>query len=149
VARQTVRKYTVDASVAVKWYIDEEGSEKARSIKSRFVEGLLELNAPTLLQYEVANALRTHPVAKVDTRHVSNAVKALGSYGFLIHPTLEAWMHAIQLSFSHKISIYDCIYLGVSRMLGCPLVTADERLIRLLPESERDHVLDIAKTEFD
>jgi predicted nucleic acid-binding protein len=43
--------WVVDASVALKWFLDEEGSEHARRLKS-----LEEVIAPDLIVAEVSNA---------------------------------------------------------------------------------------------
>jgi hypothetical protein len=41
-----------------KWYLLGEGSDSAIGIRDRFVTGGLELAVPTLLFYDVMNALR-------------------------------------------------------------------------------------------
>ena len=146
-ASKKIRKYTVDASVAVKWFADEEDSDKASSLKAQFVEGVLELSAPTLLSYEVANALRWHPLVKMGARDVTNALMVLDSYQFLNEPTIQAWSQAIQLSYSHHISIYDSIYVGFARTMDSQLVTADEKLIEMIPATERQRILILATME--
>ena len=47
----------VDASVAVKWFLDERGSAEAKGLRRQFQRGDTELAAPDLLIYEVANAV--------------------------------------------------------------------------------------------
>lgn len=148
-ASKKIRKYAVDASVAVKWFVDEEESDKARSLKARFVEGILQLSAPTLLSYEVANALRWHPIVKLGARGVTNALMVLDSYQFLVEPTVQAWNHAIELSYSREISVYDSIYLGFARTMDVQLITADEKLIGLIPGAERAQVLPLRAMELD
>ena len=148
-ASKKIRKYTVDASVAVKWFADEEDSDKALNFKAKFVEGALELNAPTLLSYEVANALRWHPVVRMHARGVTNALLALDSYQFLSEPPIQAWSKAIELSYSRQISIYDSIYLGFAMTMDSKLVTAEEKLIEMIPTAERNRILTLTTLELN
>ncbi len=47
----------VDASVVVKWFVKEEGSEEALRLRDRYVEGEIQIIAPELITFEVLNAL--------------------------------------------------------------------------------------------
>ncbi|MBW1669419.1 MAG: type II toxin-antitoxin system VapC family toxin, partial [Deltaproteobacteria bacterium] len=53
-----VEKAVVDASVVVKWFVEEEGSEEALAIRRRYIEEEVEIVAPELIHFEVLNALR-------------------------------------------------------------------------------------------
>ncbi|HEC40443.1 MAG TPA: PIN domain-containing protein, partial [bacterium] len=48
----------IDANVVVKWFIEENDSDKARFLRDKFIEGKIELIIPTLLYFEVLNALK-------------------------------------------------------------------------------------------
>ena len=148
-ARKKIQSYVVDASVAVKWFVDEEGSDKARLVRDNFVTGQLDLAAPDLLRYEVVNALRFHPVAEIDGAALAKSLDAIENYQFLVKPSREAWSRAIQLSYSSKISLYDAVYLGVSHIMKSPLLTADEKLINILPADEKTKVVPLAKLNLD
>ncbi|MBU2559444.1 type II toxin-antitoxin system VapC family toxin, partial [archaeon] len=54
-------KIVVDASVVAKWFLEEVHSEMAEAIRKDYADGLLDLAAPSLLPYEVLNALRYNP----------------------------------------------------------------------------------------
>jgi len=47
----------VDASVVVKWFVEEENSSKAIEIRDKYVNAELKLIAPEILLFEVLNAL--------------------------------------------------------------------------------------------
>lgn len=47
----------VDASVALKWFVDEPDSAPALALRNAHIAGQSPLVAPDLLIYEVANAL--------------------------------------------------------------------------------------------
>src|ERR1700756_973910 len=48
----------MDASVAVKWFLEEEYGDEAIRLQSDFFEGTLSLRVPSILPYEVLNALQ-------------------------------------------------------------------------------------------
>ena len=55
----SVRRVVIDASVVLKWRLrDEEATDKADALLDDFLAGNMLLLAPTLLDYEIANALR-------------------------------------------------------------------------------------------
>ena len=43
----------IDASVVVKWFIEENDSDKALLLRDRFIDGKVELYIPILLYFEV------------------------------------------------------------------------------------------------
>jgi len=43
----------IDASVAVKWFVEEHGTQKALELRDRYIDGELKLIAPQLFPYEV------------------------------------------------------------------------------------------------
>src|SRR3972149_1304651 len=60
------KKIVVDASVAAKWYVPEEHSEQALELRDDFRSRRVDLIAPHLLLYEVANGLRYSPELSPD-----------------------------------------------------------------------------------
>ncbi|NNM74104.1 type II toxin-antitoxin system VapC family toxin [Enterovirga sp. DB1703] len=119
----------VDASVAVKWFVREEHSDRAREL----AESGAHLIAPRLIQLEVANALRR----KVRDR-VMAAEQALGRMAVLASyldrlvdeqdVLTAAFMRAAALDHP----IYDLIYLETARRYDAVMVTADQRLVQKL-----------------
>jgi predicted nucleic acid-binding protein len=147
-AREKIRAYVLDASVAVKWFVDEQGSEKATQLREMYVDGKVDFAAPDLLKYEVANALRSHPIAQIDRATLTKALEALDSYQFLTVPPKEAWNVAVELTYTSGISLYDGLYVGLSLALRNPLVTADEKLINALSPDHKKHSVLLNTMEF-
>lgn len=114
----------VDASVAVKWVLEEEGSERARALRSA------ELWAPDLILLEVFNAVHkrvrqrlAQPDQLAPTASALRAVFAgLAETGRLIDQAA-----ALAQEVDHPID--DCVYLALARQDGRILVTADRRLL--------------------
>jgi len=40
---------------------------------------------------------------------------------------------AIALATQNRIGIYDCLYLALAEQEQCPIVSADEKLVRMFP----------------
>src|SRR2546428_11617331 len=55
------RELVFDSSVAVKWFSEEEDTDKALLLKEKHVQGSARLRASDLLYYEVTNALHFKP----------------------------------------------------------------------------------------
>lgn len=129
--------FIADASVVVKWFVDEDDSDKARKIKRRYEEGKLNLVTPRLVEYEVSNALRFHPIAKRTTREVLGAISVVRRLAIMVDPSEGAWAKAIELSLSEGISVYDAIYLALAAASQGKMVTSDVILGDKLSENAR------------
>ena len=114
----------VDASVALKWVIQEDGSDDALALRGR------DLAASSLLRIETANALRTLAARKAITPDVALSLFALlqaAPVTVVDHDdALEAHALAIAIELSHPV--YDCLYLALAERMDRFLVTADARL---------------------
>ena len=126
-----MKRYVVDASVAVKWLIPEEHSECAMKLLDDWFEEGLELNAPELLRLEVTNAL-----TKYVERRVIDAEKAQEGFEIFREIMLsyveEDWPlieDALKASITSGLSIYDAVYFVLAKRLGATLITADRRLV--------------------
>lgn len=51
-------KVVPDSSVVIKWFSDEDATDKALAIREGYINGKIEIVVPDLLLYEIANALR-------------------------------------------------------------------------------------------
>ena len=116
----------VDASVAIKWVVEEPGSEPARKLISEEL-----LAAPELLFVECANVLRTlvrqGRLGVVPARQFLAAIDAVPIRGIPIRPH-AATAHAIAVELSR--SAYDSLYLAAALAERAVMVTADEAFAR-------------------
>jgi predicted nucleic acid-binding protein len=112
----------VDASVALKWVIDEPGSEAAAALRTE------DLIAPTLWLAEAANALWRHArIGDISDNEAavqfSELLKAPVA-SLAMEPHLE---RALQLAMEIGHPVYDCIYLALALQHQTHVVTADRR----------------------
>lgn len=85
-----------------------------------------DLHAPSLLDYEVASALRGHALAGRLTRgRLADAVDDFGSLHIDRHPLAE--MMRSVLTMKDNFTVYDAAYVVLAQALEAPLVTADAK----------------------
>ena len=121
----------VDASVAIKWTIEEDHSEEALRLASSAL-----LIAPRLMLTECANILwRKSRLGQItaDDAKAWHADLALLPIDYLDDHALLPEALALAVALDH--AIYDCLYAAASMQSGAPFVTADSRLYRKLVES--------------
>ncbi|MGQ4913110.1 MAG: type II toxin-antitoxin system VapC family toxin [Candidatus Asgardarchaeia archaeon] len=61
-----MEKVVLDASVIVKWFVDEIYSDKALKLRDSCIEGKMLIIASTLLPFEVLSALKYTHLFKED-----------------------------------------------------------------------------------
>jgi predicted nucleic acid-binding protein len=114
----------VDASVAVKWFLDEEGSEAARRLLAE-----ASLDAPDLILIETYNAVwkrwrrREARGAQLD-QVIPVLTRALSG----LCPVRDLIDAAAALSRQLSHPVYDCLYLALAARDAVPLVTADGQM---------------------
>ncbi len=129
----------IDASIVVKWFIEEIDSDKARLLRDKFIDGKIELTVPSLLYFEVLNALKYSKL--FDPSELNDAGESLENYGFkVITIKNEMRKHMIKVAVDQELSIYDASYLGLSICLGIIFCTADEKIIKKLPSTLKKSV---------
>lgn len=123
----------VDASIAVKWVIEEEGTPQALALRRR-----ARLIAPELLVAECANILwkkvRRDELSKEEAILAARLLQAAGIELLPTRPLLEAATH-LAIELDHPA--YDCVYLALAVKNDCRFVTADARVLRKLGEGRR------------
>jgi len=124
----------VDANVVAKLYLrDEQYTDKADLLFSRFREGEVLLIAPRLITYEVPAAIKRGAVrVKVAKEIWRAALSSFESLGLSVVDDSDAKYEATRLAINYACSYYDALYILLAEDLGCRLITADERLWRNL-----------------
>jgi predicted nucleic acid-binding protein len=115
----------VDASVAIKWFIDEPGSEVAR----RLWDDEPDLLAPDLIVPEVCNAAwRKVRLGQSDAAQAKEIAARLRHGVLELRPTAPLATRAMELALDLDHPVYDCFYLALAQAERASLVTADRRL---------------------
>ena len=123
----------VDASVAVKWVLDEEGSDRARVLYRAVERADRAIVAPSLLPLEVTNILRQR-TRNANGLSVAAATDLLDRFlGLPIAIYHPVDLHRRALALAHALDLpadYDAHYLALADTLGCEFWTDDEKLAR-------------------
>lgn len=120
-----------DASVAIKWFVEEAQRAQARAL----LADRHEFVAPDLLIAEVANIAWKKTVRgeiQIDQARaiVRSIVLPPFVSAFVESTTLRERAFALALQWKHPV--YDCFYAACAEAISAPLVTADEKFLRLL-----------------
>ena len=139
-----VEKVVIDASVAVKWYNMEVDTEKALGLRAAYAAGRVDLAAPYLIAYEVANSLRYNPdFGEMDARSAINDLFDMQIDFRLLDP--DQIEKSFELAYKHGITVYDSTYLALAETGGSTLYTADDRLVTKVPAGMVRHIRDYDK----
>lgn len=119
----------VDASVAVKWFFEEDRALAAHA----FLDGPDPLHAPETLPLEVISVLCRRIKRKEITLAQAISARAdLKGAPVLLYPILDLVDTAFSLAVETRCRPYDCLYLALAVILPGRMVTDDERLCRSL-----------------
>ena len=120
----------IDASLALSWVApDEQASPDVRGILAALHNGEVRLLAPSLWEYEVANALRIGVARRrLAEEEASKALRWLLELGISLHGFHAIAHRAFELALEHDLTVYDAAYLALAEHQGCPLYTGDKRL---------------------
>lgn len=123
-------RFVVDASVAVKWHLDdEEFADQALALLVEYRDGRVELLAPDHIRFEVPNAIRVATRAnRLTFQDGRTAITQFLSFGIFTTAPDKLVLAAYELSERFACSFYDGLYLALAEDAACPLVYADKGL---------------------
>ena len=120
----------LDTSVAIKWFVTEEDSERALDLQQAHLRDDLQLYAPDVLLMESANALR---YAGLTEERILQDLGTFFALGVEIIPfSLDALNSAVTLSLEHDLAVYDAYFLALAQAMEIPLITADRKMLSRL-----------------
>ncbi len=125
-----INRFIFDASVAVKWFFDEEEDEKARRFLRLLRQKEIEIVVPELFYCEFASAC-WKKVSKnlVSFEYASQALDDIAALPLKRYPDYELFDVAFGNAIQYGISAYDGFYVALAEIYVAPLVTADEGLL--------------------
>jgi len=128
-----VSLFVIDASIAVKWVIDEPGTPEALLLRRK-----AKLLAPDLLVAECGNILwkkvRRNELLREEALLAAGLLQG-AEIEFL--PARSFFEAAARISIELDHPAYDCLYLAIAVENECRFVTADERFLRKLGQGRR------------
>jgi predicted nucleic acid-binding protein len=124
------RDALLDTSVAVKWFVTEEDSQRALDLQQAHIRDDLQLHAPDILLMESANALR---YAGLSEERILQNLETVPALGVEINPfSIDVLNSAVSLSLEHDLAVYDAYFLALAQAMEIPLITADRKMLSRL-----------------
>jgi predicted nucleic acid-binding protein len=107
-----MERVVADASVIVKFFVNEEYTERALALRDAYISNQLELSEPSLMIYEVLNAVRFSK--RNFTREELNMIlRSMHEYEFNITEiNYDLSVKITEISTKYRISIYDATYVA-------------------------------------
>jgi predicted nucleic acid-binding protein len=131
--RDVARALVIDASVALKWLLDEPLSGRAAELVESAFSDAIRLVAPDLLLVEMAHVFwRKERRGELRGADVDAAVEQLTRLPVRTVPSRWLWEPALGCARDTGASVYDAMYVALADRLGVPLVTADAALVRVV-----------------
>ena len=128
-----MKTVVIDASIAIKWVIEEDGTPEALALRRK-----ARLIAPDLLVAECANILLKKAVRnELSKEEADLAARLLQGAEIELLPMHPLWSKATNLAIELDHPAYDCIYLALAIQNDCQFVTADNQLLRKLDRSRQ------------
>ncbi len=122
----------VDASVAVKWVVEEADSDAAVDLAQ------YELWAPELMRVECANALWAKARrGELNDAEVVERTDALATVPMTLVSQEELLGDAVRLALELEHPVYDCLYLALAAQRETYVVTADRRFFDVVRRNDR------------
>ena len=120
--------WVVDASVAVKWFVNEVRSAEARAVLASGQQ----IIAPDLIIPETCNAAwKKLTRGDISWEQGEAMVRALPLSFDRLAPTAPLSERALELAQRFDHPAYDCFYVALAESESAVLVTDDDQVIRL------------------
>lgn len=121
----------VDASIVIKWVIQEEYTEDALKLRDDFLDGKVEVHAPNILLLEIASALRKYCLKNFIKRDIADKVlELIVNSGIKLHEIdMDIALKSLKTSLDYNITVYDAVYIVIALKLNTVVYTTDDRLL--------------------
>ena len=121
----------VDASVALKWVLQEDHTEEALALRTRWQDSSEQIIAPPIFRSEVTNVLHRRAPRGEFTPHDAQDLLDTLLPGVATAEPEGLYGHALTVAGEMGLgSTYDSLYLALAEFEGCEFWTADLRFVR-------------------
>lgn len=126
----------IDASVAAKWFFQEEHSMAALNL----LDNHFELNVPDSFFLEINSLLckrtRRRELSVSEALVMDEEIRSIPIQSY---PSAALREKAFEIALETRSSIYDCLYLALAEALNSNMVTADRKFFEALQNGQFRH----------
>ena len=127
--------FVVDASVVIKWFVQENLYEQALDLLDRQVL----LHAPDLIVSEITNVAWKKAIrSDIEWSQAHEIASAIRKGVPALYPSVELNERALAIALALGHPVYDCLYLACAEAVDGILITADQRLRRVAQNTPFD-----------
>jgi predicted nucleic acid-binding protein len=123
--------FVLDASVALRWFLDRPVPAYANRVKQFFLKGGRAV-VPALWHLEMSNGLvvaqRRSILTSADVDQAVIDIEQLVAHAVDIDSGVVSARQALTTARAFQLSAYDAVYLDVARRERLPLATLDDKL---------------------
>jgi len=120
----------LDASIAIKWFKDEDENyvDLALSIQRKKLTGEVEIIVPDLFFLEVLNAFFKKPA--LTQEDISNIKESLLKMNMkIIYPDSKILEKTINIALKNNLTFYDALYIATADVNAAILYTEDKEIL--------------------
>jgi predicted nucleic acid-binding protein len=127
-----VKRFVLDASVALAWFLDRPIAPYADHVKQLLLRGNRAV-VPALWQLEIANGFIV--AERRGVRTLSDTAESLKNLDAVISQAVEisqdnvSMRRALQTAREFRLTAYDAVYLETALRQDLPLATLDRQLV--------------------
>lgn len=124
-------RFVLDASVALRWFLDHPVPAYANRVKQVFLKGGRAV-VPALWHLEMSNGLavaeRRSILTSADVDQALIDIEQLVAHAVDIDSDIVFARQALMTARAFQLSAYDAVYLDMARRRRLPLATLDDKL---------------------
>ena len=130
--------FVLDASVALRWFLDHPMPPYANRVKQFFLKGVRAV-VPALWHLEMSNGLavaeRRSILTAADVDQAVIDIEQIAAASMDIDGSVVSARQALATARAFQLSAYDAVYLDLARSERLPLATLDDRLRAAAPRA--------------
>lgn len=130
--------FVLDASVALRWFLDHPMPPYANRVKRFFLKGVRAV-VPALWHLEMSNGLavaeRRSILTAADVDQAVIDIEQIAAASMDIDGSVVSARQALATARAFQLSAYDAVYLDLARRERLPLATLDDRLRAAAPRA--------------
>jgi predicted nucleic acid-binding protein len=123
--------FVLDASVALRWFLDRPVPTYANSVKQFFLKGVRAI-VPALWFLEMSNGLavaeRRSILGSADVDQAVIDIEQLVAQAVDVDSEIVSARQTLRTARAFHLSAYDAVYLDLARRQRLPLATLDDKL---------------------